>query len=81
MGSKFFPFKEDPFQKGKQNNLDRVVSPKSVYISLKKNVCEYFRLTGTFGVRIFDKDHFGRVHSRVFLNSFGSILDNLLFVH
>ena len=34
-GSKFFPFRVDPFQKGNQNNFDRVASPEIRSVRLK----------------------------------------------
>ena len=36
-GSKFFPFRVDPFSEGRQSNFDRVVSPESVSIHLKEH--------------------------------------------
>ena len=39
-GSKFFPFRADPFQRGGKNNFtefDRAVSPEKVSIPLKKH--------------------------------------------
>ena len=36
LGSKFFPFRVDPFSEGRIKTLDRVFSPESVSISVKR---------------------------------------------
>ena len=35
-GSKFFPFRVEPFSKGRQNNVDRATSPENVLTPLKE---------------------------------------------
>ena len=35
VGSKFFPFRKDTFTEGSQQPFERVITPKSVSISLK----------------------------------------------
>ena len=42
LGSKFFPFRIDPFSEGGKINFDRVASHESVSVPLKDTVAEYW---------------------------------------
>ena len=41
IGSKFFPFRVNPFSEGRLNNFDRIVSAESVSIPLNKTAVAY----------------------------------------